>query len=140
MNKSEQYKLSKRVLDMFHIFKELDDYFTERALNTGFSDENEITVYTRVFNNSFGYPMEIMDEQEFEHILTEYIIPLYQQWKGLNKKKQKFTVKNIPESCYYTKEEVFSIIWFVEVYAQYAGISANDNDWINGKWYTYARI
>lgn len=124
---------------MFHFFEELDDYFKDRVWGIKFADESDRAVYTRIFNNSFGYPMEIMDKPEFEDILSEHIVPLYQQWKETYKKRST-PVKNIPESCYYTEEEICAIMWFVEVYAQYAGISANDNDWINGEWYTYARI
>ena len=123
---------------MHYIFENLDKYFEERTLGTRFTDEDMRTVYTRIFNSSFGYSMEIQDEDQFSDLLEAYIVPLYDACNDIDKKSVK--MKDTPSTCFYTIKEVNAIIWFVQIFAQYASIFINDNDWISGKWEDYARI
>lgn len=138
MKRDEQYKLSRWILSMHYIFENLDKYFEERTLGTRFTDEDMRTVYTRIFNSSFGYSMEIQDEDQFSDLLDAYIVPLYDACNDIDKKSVK--MKDTPSTCFYTIKEVNAIIWFVQIFAQYASIFINDNDWISGKWEYYARI
>lgn len=138
MKRDEQYKLSRWILSMHYIFENLDKYFEERTLDTRFTDEDMRTVYTRIFNSSFGYSMEIQDEDQFSDLLDAYIVPLYDACNDIDKKSVK--MKDTPSTCFYTIKEVNAIIWFVQIFAQYASIFINDNDWISGKWEYYARI
>ena len=138
MKQDEQYKLSRWILSMHYIFENLDKYFEERTLGTRFTDEDMRTVYTRIFNSSFGYSMEIQDEDQFSDLLEAYIVPLYDACNDIDKKSVK--MKDTPSTCFYTIKEVNAIIWFVQIFAQYASIFINDNDWISGKWEDYARI
>ena len=138
MKRDEQYKLSRWILSMHYIFENLDKYFEERTLGTRFTDEDMRTVYTRIFNSSFGYSMEIQDEDQFSDLLDAYIVPLYDACNDIDKKSVK--MKDTPSTCFYTIKEVNAIIWFVQIFAQYASIFINDNDWISGKWENYARI
>ena len=138
MKQDEQYKLSRWILSMNYIFENLDKYFEERTFGTRFTDEDMRTVYTRIFNSSFGYSMEIQDEDQFSDLLEAYIVPLYDACNDIDKKSVK--MKDTPSTCFYTIKEVNAIIWFVQIFAQYASIFINDNDWISGKWEDYARI
>lgn len=138
MNVDEQYKLSRWILSMHYIFESLDKYFEERTLGTTFTDEDMRTVYTRIFNDSFGYPMEIQDEDQFSDLLDAYIVPLYDACGDIDKKS--VHMQDTPSTCFYTIKEVNAIIWFVQVFAQYASIFINENDWISGKWENYARL
>ena len=138
MKQDEQYKLSRWILSMHYIFENLDKYFEERTFGTRFTDEDMRTVYTRIFNSSFGYSMEIQDEDQFSDLLEAYIVPLYDACNDIDKKSVK--MKDTPSTCFYTIKEVNAIIWFVQIFAQYASIFINDNDWISGKWEDYARI
>jgi len=123
---------------MHYIFESLDKYFEERTLGTTFTDEDMRTVYTRIFNDSFGYPMEIQDEDQFSDLLDAYIVPLYDACGDIDKKN--VNMQDTPSTCFYTIKEVNAIIWFVQVFAQYASIFINENDWISGKWVHYARL
>ena len=138
MNLDEQYKLSRGILSMHYIFEALDEYFEERTFGAAFADEDMRTVYTRVFNSRFGYPLDIQDEDQFSDLLDAYIVPLYDACGDIDKKSVK--MKDSPSTCFYTIKEVNAIIWFVQVFAQYAGIFINENDWISGKWVEYARL